>query len=81
MKIIILCQNYNYIKNIFLESAGLLDIIDFVRSITLADQDTSANEDIKNPYQEAHKYYDEKTKEYGWKKEKKKESKMRFCMG
>ena len=46
----------------FLESAGLLAIIDFVRSITLADQDASANEDIKNPYQEAHKYYDEKTK-------------------
>ena len=51
-------------KNIFLESAGLLDIIDFVGSIILPDQDATADED-KNPYEDALEYYYEKTKEYG----------------
>ena len=59
------CQNYIQIKNIFLVSAGLLDIIDFVRSVILPDQDASADEDSENPYQEALKYYYEETKEYG----------------
>ena len=49
----------------FLESAGLLDIFDFVRSIILPDSDASADRETKNPYQEALKYHDENTKEYG----------------